>query len=96
MNNLFAPCDFTNIPGYPNFIPDEAIEAIDELPSFLGNNAITTETHLRNFHLCVSKWCHDINHEDVKMRLFIFSLNGDAMDCFIDLPANSFESRINK
>jgi len=40
----------------------------------------------------VSKWCHDINHEDVKMRLFIFSLDGDAMDWFIDLVANNFDS----
>jgi len=89
---LFAPCDFTNIPGYLNFISDEAIEAIEELPSFLGNNAINTETHLGNFHLCVRKWCHDINHEDVKMSLFIFSLDGNVMDWFIDLPDNSFDS----
>jgi len=33
-----------------------------------------------------------INHEDVKMRLFIFSLDGDAMDWFIDLPANNCDS----
>jgi len=92
MNDSFAPCDFTNISGYPNFILDEAIEAIEELPSFLGNNAISIETHLTNFHLCVSKWCHDINHENVKMRLFIFSLDGKAMDWFIELLANSFDS----
>ena len=92
MNDLFAPCDFTNILGYPNFILDEAIEAIEELPSFLGNNVISTETHLTNFQLCVSKWCHDINHEDVKIKLFKFSLDGDALDWFIDLLANSFDS----
>ena len=62
------------------------------MPSFLGDNSITIETHLRNFHLCVSKWCHDINHEDAKMRLFIFSLDGDAMDWLIELPANNFDS----
>lgn len=92
MNDLFTPYDFTKILGYPYFISNEAIEVVEEFPSFLGNNAINTETHLRNFHLCVRKWCHDINHEDVKMRLFIFSLDGNAMDWFIELPANSFDS----
>ena len=43
MNDFSAPCNFTNISGYPNFIPDEAVEAIEELHSFLGNNDMNTK-----------------------------------------------------
>ena len=31
MDNLFKPCNFTNIVGYPHDLPDKAIE---KLPSF--------------------------------------------------------------
>ena len=50
MNELFAPCDFTNINGYPHNIPDKTIE---KLPSFQGNNAISATSHVKSFNVCI-------------------------------------------
>jgi hypothetical protein len=89
MNDLFAPCDFTNINGYPHNIPDKAIE---KLPSFQGNNAISATSHVKNFNVCIFKWCNTANYEDVKMRLFVLSLEEDALDWLTEQPANSYDS----
>lgn len=89
MDDFFLPCNFANINGYSNNILHKAIE---KLPSFQGNNAISAKTHLRNFNLCVSKWCNNFNHEDVKMRHFVLSLDEGALDWFTKFPANSFDS----
>jgi hypothetical protein len=37
-----------------------------------------------SFELCVNKWCYGHDEEDVKMRLFVFSLEGDVAKCFSD------------
>ena len=73
MCDLFKPLDFTAIVGYPHQIPDKAIEKV---PSFHGNDAITAMSHLLFFAQCYAKWCYKVNFEDVKMRLFclIFSV----------------------
>jgi len=89
MNDLFAPCNFNNINGYPHNIPDKAIE---KLPSFQGNNAISAASHVKNFNVCIFKWCNVANYEDVKMRLFVLSLEEDALDWFTEQPANSYDS----
>ena len=89
MGDLFAPCNFTNINGYPHNIPDKAIE---KLPSFQGNNAISATSHVKNFNVCIRKWCNTANYEDVKMRLFVLSLEEDALDWFTEQPANSYDS----
>ena len=89
MNDLFAPCDFTNINGYPHNIPNKAIE---KLPSFESNNAISPTSHVKNFNVCIFKWCNTANYEDVKTRLFVLSLEEDALDWLTEQPANSYNS----
>lgn len=89
MDNFFAPCDISNINDYPNNIPNKAIE---KLPSFQGNNVINDQAHLRNFNLCVNKWCNTANFDDVKMRLFVLSLEEDALDWFAEQLANTFDT----
>lgn len=89
MGDLFAPCNFTNIPGYPYQFPDRVGKAIDELPLFQGNNA---ETHLKNFSHCMSKYRPYTDYEDVKMKLFVLLLENDALDWFWEFPDNTFYS----
>ena len=89
MEDLYKPCDFSSIQGYPHAIPDKALE---KLPSFKGNNAISAKTHLKNFNTCIAKWCTNHNHEDTKMKLFILSLEEDALDWFLEHDDNTFDS----
>ena len=42
MDAIYQPCDFSNIQGYLHPIPDKALE---KLPSFQGNNAISAKAH---------------------------------------------------
>jgi hypothetical protein len=52
MDDLYKPCDFTSINGYPHTLPEKALE---NLPSFQGNNAITAKAHMKAILLCVNK-----------------------------------------
>jgi hypothetical protein len=45
-----------------------------------------------NFNLCVRKWCNGHNHEDIKMTLFVFSLEGDAAEWFSEQDPNKFST----
>jgi hypothetical protein len=79
MGDPLRPCNFSNIQGYPHPIPDKATE---KLFSFKGNNVVNDKTHIMNFNMCVLKWCNGQNYEDVKMTLFVYSLEGDAIEWF--------------
>lgn len=89
--DMYAPCDFSNIPRYPNDIPSVGI---DKLPNFQGDNAISANSHLRDFSIWMAKYARsaDFDHEDVRMTLFILTLGGDAYDWFAEKPQNSFNS----
>lgn len=89
--DMYAPCDFSNIIGYPN---DILSIGIDKLPNFQGNNAISANSHLRDFSIWMAKYgrSDDFDHEDVIMTLFILTLGGDAYDQFAEKPQNSFNS----
>lgn len=91
MDDLFAPCRFTSIQGYPHDLPEKAF---DISLVFQDNNAIIVNDHIKKFSLCMNKWCNFAlyNHEDIKMRLFVLSLEDDVMDWFHDFPDNSFDS----
>jgi hypothetical protein len=56
----------------------------EHLPSFLGNNTVTTNEHLVAF----SNSCHNIgaNDNDTCMCLFFNSLEGKTSTYFFDLP----------
>ena len=79
MDDVYRPIDFTNIQGFSQPLPNKAVE---KLSSFQRNNAISVKTHVRNFNLCVAKWCNgqNQNHEDVKIKFFVLSLEEDALD----------------
>jgi hypothetical protein len=78
---IYDPCDFSAINNYPHAIPEKAIE---KLPSFQGNNAISAKMHVKSFMRCINKWCAAHDYEDVKMKLFVLSLEDDASDWYED------------
>jgi hypothetical protein len=89
MDDLYKPCDFTAINGYPHAIPEKDL---DKLPSFQGNNATSAKTRIRAFTNCDNKWCGNVAHEDVKMKLFVLSLEKDALDWFSYFVDNNFKT----
>jgi hypothetical protein len=88
MDDLYAPCDFTVINGYLHVILEKAS---DKLPSFQGNNVVSVRSHIKAFTHCVNKWC-GTTHEDVKMKLFVLSLEEDALDWFTGFADNKFKT----
>jgi hypothetical protein len=47
--------------------------------------------HIKYFTRCTNKWCVAHDYEDVKMKLFILSLEEDALDWYKDMPDNKFK-----
>jgi len=90
--DFFSPCDFTNIQGDLHSHSYVLGEAIDEFPPFQDNNAFTAKAHLRNASLCIRKYRPYSNYEDVKMKIFVLTLSGDALDWFTKFPNNTFDS----
>jgi ribonuclease HI len=89
MASFLSPLNFAAIQGAPHDVPEKAI---DKLPIFHGNNAISAQAHISSFHRCVGKYSRGHNEEDVKMTLFVYSLEGSAADWFEDFPANKFST----
>ena len=79
MDSLFLPLNFTNIASHPHAIPDKAIE---KLPTFQGNNAISASSHLSKFSKCLLSWCWDPSsqHDAIYMNIFSLSLEKYACD----------------
>ena len=84
MGTLFKPLDHS--------IVDISDKASENVLSFHGNDAITTKSHLLDFTQCYDKWCHNMYHEDVKMRLFALSLEADAFEWFTNLDDNGIKT----
>lgn len=76
--------------GYPYYLPKNGL---DKIPTFQGNNLINVKSHLKAFtnFLVTHANRPSYNHEDVKMNLFVISLEEDALDWFLDNPNNSFD-----
>jgi hypothetical protein len=89
MSTFLSPLNFAAIQGAPHDVPEKAI---DKLPIFHGNNAISANSHISSFHRCLEKYCRGHNEEDVKMTLFVFSLEGDVAEWFTDFSANKFNT----
>ena len=89
MSTLLAPLNFAAIQGAPHAIPDKAI---DKLPTFQGNNAISAKSHILNFNLCIGKWCRGHEEEYVKMTLFVYSLEGDVAEWFSEFDPDTFDT----
>ena len=89
MGTLFKPLDYSAVIGKPHNIPDKSIEKV---PSFHGNDVITAKSHLLSFTQCYNKWCHNVNHDDVKMRLFALSLEADAFKWVTSFDFNDMKT----
>jgi hypothetical protein len=89
MSIFLRPLNFAAIQGSPHVVLDRAI---DKLPAFQGNNAISAKSHILNFQICVQKYCRGHDEEDVKMTLFVYSLEGDVAEWFTDFPAAKFST----
>ena len=57
------------------------------MPKSTGTEGVTTEEHLESFYSYVDNL--DINEEDVWMRVFVQSLDGEARKWFRELPPRS-------
>jgi hypothetical protein len=85
----FAPLDFTNVYGFPNTVPDMKIW-VDILPKFGEYEDDNPGQHLFEFHKLMEEL--NIHHEDVLMKLFMFSLEQDARLWYKSLPHSSIPS----
>jgi hypothetical protein len=71
----YAPFDFSNILGFPNPMPSTK-DWEDCLPRFREDDDDCPTQHLIDFHECMYQL--GIFHEDVLMKMFMISLDGDA------------------
>jgi hypothetical protein len=85
----FAPLDFTNFFGFPNVVL-VINEWGDCLPNFREDKDDNPAQHLFEFHKLMHQL--DIHHENVLMKLFMFSLGGDARHWYKSLPPSSISS----
>jgi hypothetical protein len=85
----FAPFNFSVVPSFPNVFP-----AMDEwgdyLPIFRERKEDNHAQHLSEFHELMHQW--EIHHEDVLMKMFVFSLAGDSHEWYHSLPPASISS----
>ena len=85
----YAFCDFSDIVGFPHPVPT-IIEWDDYLPRFRGRKDDHLGEHLFNFHKCILE--HGFIHEYVLIKLFKFSLEGNAREWCQSLPTVSIHS----
>jgi hypothetical protein len=85
----FSPFNFSSVPGFPNVVPTMD-EWGDFLPIFRERKEDNPTEHLREFHELMHQW--EINHEDVLLNMFMFSLEGDDREWYHSLPPASISS----
>jgi hypothetical protein len=85
----FAPFNFSAIPGFPNVVPS-LDEWGDYLPIFGKGEEDNPAQHLIEFHELMHQW--EIHHEDVLLKMFMFSLVGDARKWYRSLPPATISS----
>jgi hypothetical protein len=85
----FAPFNFSAIPSFPNVVPT-IDEWVDFFPIFKEHKEDNPAQHLREFHELMHQW--EIHHEDVLLKMFMFSLAGDARKWYHSLPPASISS----
>ena len=71
----FAPFDFYGIHGFPNVVPTMH-EWGDNLLRFIGDNHDHLAQQLIDFHQYMDQL--DIHHEDVLLKMFMYSLEGEV------------------
>jgi len=71
---LYASLDFTPIPSYPNPLSSGHLWH-EHLLKFQGHG-VPSAQHLRDFNEFANHF--NINHDDVLMKVFLMTLEGDA------------------
>ena len=71
----FAPFNFSDVPGFPNPIPTMDVWG-DCLPPFREIKEDNISDHLIKYHQYMVLL--NIQHEDVLMKIFMYSLEQDA------------------
>ena len=71
----YIPLCFDGIHGFPNVIPNDIRKC---LPKFNGNHLVSASHHVELFNDLMGDY--EIAHEDVHMKLFVQTLEGDARD----------------
>jgi hypothetical protein len=85
----FSPFNFSIVLGFPNVVPTMD-EWGDYFPIFRERKEDNPARHLHEFHELMLQW--EIHHEDVLMKMFMFSLDGDAHEWYQSLPPASISS----
>jgi hypothetical protein len=85
----FSPFNFSVVPSFPNVVPT-VDEWGDYFPIFRRHRDDNPNEHLREFHELMHQW--EIHHEDVLMKMFMFSLDRDAREWYRSLPPASIPS----
>ena len=75
----FSPFDFSIVPGFPNDVPT-IYEWVDHLPRFKGDYYDHPAQHLIEFHQYMDQ--QNINHEDILMKMFMYSLEGEVIQWY--------------
>lgn len=102
----FAPLDFYEVTGFPHSVPPSRIqyhrlcqsgeifclssEWGDFLPIFGEKKEYIPAHHLIKFYECMDLL--DLQHKDVHMKMFMYSLDGDAREWYFSLPPSSISS----
>ena len=85
----FAPLNFSAIDGYPHPVP-QIDEWKDLLPRFYEGDNENLVEHVHEFHALMQQL--DIHHEDILMKMFMYSLEGYARKWYRTLHASSISS----
>jgi hypothetical protein len=85
----FAPLNFSAVSGFPHPVPHMS-EWGYFLPVFRERMEDNPAQHLFKFHQCMDQL--DFYHEDVLMKMFMHSLDGDARQWYFSLPHSSISS----
>ena len=86
---IFSQLNFSAIAGYPHPVP-QIDEWKDLLPRFCEGENDNPLEHVLGFHALMQKL--DIQHEDIHMKLFMYSLQGDAHIWYHSLEISSVSS----
>ena len=73
------PFDFSTVHGFPNVVPTMD-EWGDCFPTFREHRYDNLLENILEFHELMQQW--GIHHEDVLMKMFIHSLEGDAREWY--------------
>jgi hypothetical protein len=86
LSKRFSPLNFSTIDDYPHHVP-----LIDEwqdlLPRFYEGEDDNLVEHVQEFHALMQQL--DIHHEDILMKMFMYSLDGDARKWYFSLPPSN-------